>query len=183
MTLVLCGTIFSCDTLCGAERQEKKSAIKFEVWNNLSTRVCAASFSFQRHADLVHSRRIRSIRVKVGLARRWNGGAIFQERPNMFIVQNDSFSFRENNRVQRAHPNRYTPKSVHSKMDRDPGPALAYAVSVAASRPRKASISGEHVICCPVVQFSSRTPPIRPISVPRRRRSRCSRVTEYSTRS
>ena len=28
-------------------------------------------------------------------------------------------------------PNRYTPKSVHSKMDRDPGPALAYAVSVA----------------------------------------------------
>ena len=98
VSLVLCGTIFSCDTLCGAERQEKKSAIKFEVWNNLSTRVCAASFSFQRHADLVHSRRIRSIRVKVGLARRWNGGAIFQERPNIFIVQNDSFSFRENNR-------------------------------------------------------------------------------------
>ena len=111
VSLVLCGTIFSCDTLCGAERQEKKSAIKFEVWNNLSTRVCAASFSFQRHADLVHSRRIRSIRDKVGLARRWNGGAIFQERPNIFIVQNDSFSFRENNRAKRHEKdNKKTPK-------------------------------------------------------------------------
>jgi len=109
VSLVLCGTIFICDTLCGAERQEKKSAIKFEVWNYLSTRVCAASFSFQCHADLVHSRRIRSIRDKVGLARRWNGGAIFQERPNIFIVQNDSFSFRENNRARDLGP-----RSLHS---------------------------------------------------------------------